>query len=103
MTKAELVADIKNRYCLERKYDKMLLKSLKTDPTANFFWCRVVGETGVADDVSNKPTVKSTKRCRKKKSKQKMLLIKKLLMTVNNEKGKYQVIIKLALPVFSLI
>ena len=32
-----------------------------------------------------------------------MLLIKKLLMTINNEKGKYQVIIKLALPVFSLI
>ena len=32
-----------------------------------------------------------------------MLLIKKLLMTINNEKGKYQVIIKLALHVFSLI
>ena len=66
MTKAELVTQIKNRYCLEIKYDKMLLKSLKTDPTATSFWCRVVNEAGVADDVSNNPTVKSTKICRKK-------------------------------------
>ena len=38
VSKAELAArQNKNRYCLEKKYDKMLLKSLKADSTATFF------------------------------------------------------------------